>query len=168
VAGAILLLLLLHAGIYIGFALPERYAGTIAARKGRNKLFQAENGVSVYVTREEFDGLTAIAKTIREHSKPGEFVVCYPYAPGVNFMTNRPTYEHWLYVDNGAHPVTWETDTIAGFREKKPAAIVISDWNINRSEASLFSHWAAKVKGYIDAHYHERGTWLKHTVYTRD
>ena len=168
VAGVILGFLLAHIVLYISYALPERYAGTIAARKGRNKLFQAENGVRVYVTSEEFDGLTAITKTIQSYSMPGDYVVCYPYAPGINFMTNRPTYEYWLYVDNATHSLNWESETIDRFRGKKPAAIVISDWNINRNDASLFSHWAPQVKKFIDENYHNQGTYLRHTVYTRE
>jgi hypothetical protein len=160
-------LLLLHAGIYISYAMPQRYAGTIAARAGRNKLFKAENGVSVYVNDEEFEGLSGMQKAIQSNSKPGDYVVCYPYAPGINFMTNRPTYEHWLYVDNVAKPTNWEEIAIANFRGKKPAAIVISDWSINRTPESMFSNWAPNAKRYIEENYREQGTYLKNTVYTR-
>jgi hypothetical protein len=164
----IMALLGFHACVYILDAAPYRYAGTMAVRFGRDKLFQAENGVSVFVNKEEFDDMTSMYRIIKGSSRPGEYVVCYPYAPGINFLTNRPTYEGSLYVDNTTRTANWEEKAITKFRDKKPAAIVISDWSINGSDSSMFSHWAPRAKAYIVENYFYRGTFLKNAVYTRE
>jgi hypothetical protein len=130
--------------------LPDRWTGTIAARKGRKQLFQAENGVNVYVSKKELAGLEVLLTTIREHSTPADYLVAYPYHPAINLLADRRTYEANVYVDNATRSRNWDAETIRRFKEKRPAVIVISDWDINGTEASRFSVWAARTKRWIE------------------
>jgi hypothetical protein len=166
-AAFILAFLAIHIAVWIGFAMPQRSAGTIVARFGCTALFRAENGVSIYLTPEEFAGYTVIKDTVMAHAAPKEVVLCYPYAPGINFMTNRPTSEHSLYVDNATRPHDFDDRTIATIEARKPAAIVISDWDVNGHEGSRFRNWAPKAMAYIRSNYALSGAALGYEIYTR-
>ncbi len=144
---------LIHLAVYALFAFQHPSAGTAAARTGRKTKFAAENGVAVRASKKEAASLTTVRDTILAHSRPGDFLVCYPYNPGYNLMTNRRTYVHNVYVDNATHEPGWAEQTIRDFEEKKPAVIVIDDRAINGSAASRFSHWAAPVLDYVKIHY---------------
>lgn len=144
--------LLAIVAVYLVRILPDRWAGTYTIRNSRKKLFTAENGVRVFVSSREFAGLTAIQKLLREFApNPRDYVVCYPYSPGINLLANRPTYERNVYVDNATRTTRWDAEAIARFEKFQPAVIVLSDWNINGSEASRFSVWAVKTKTWIQS-----------------
>jgi hypothetical protein len=94
-----------------GFALDHYSAGTIAARttikKNKRVLFKGSNGVRVKVHEKTYAELEGVRKAVAEHSKPGEWLVCYPYQPGYNVMTDRPSYERRLYNDNANTARNW-------------------------------------------------------------
>jgi hypothetical protein len=164
----LLVFLVLHAGLYLWRTLPDRWTGTIAARKGRTQLFRAENGVNVFVSKKEFAGLTEILRLIRQYSAPGEYLVAYPYHPSFNLLADRPTYEINVYVDNATRTPNWDAEAIARIEQFRPAVIVLSDWDINRIESSRFSVWATKTKTWIETNYVNQGTYLDwYEVYTR-
>lgn len=144
---------LTHLAVFALFAFQHPSAGTAAARTGRKTKFAAENGVRVRASKKEAASLTTVRDTILAHSRPGDFLVCYPYNPGYNLMTNRRTYVRNVYVDNATHEPGWVATTIRDFEEKKPAVIVIDDRAINGTPASRFSHWAAPVLDYVKIHY---------------
>lgn len=159
--------------VYLVRVLPDRWAGTYTIRSKRTKLFTAENGVNVYVSSRELNGLTAIQKFLREHApNPRDYVVCYPYSPGINLLANRPTYERNVYVDNATRTTRWDAEAIARFEKFRPAVIVLSDWNINGTEASRFSVWATKTKTWIQSNYTHQGTYIAGSdafeIYTRE
>lgn len=158
--------------VYVVRVLPDRWAGTWTIRKKRPKLFTAENGVNVHVSAREFAGLTAIQKLLREFApQPTDYVVCYPYSPGINLLANRPTYERNVYVDNAMRTTHWEAEAIARFEKFQPAVIVLSDWDINGTESSRFSVWAVKAKTWIQSNYVYQGTYIAGSdafeIYTR-
>jgi hypothetical protein len=170
--GAFTIFLLIHAAIYFALVFPDRWAGTSAVRKKRTKFFQAENGVNVYVSSRELTGLTEIQRLLRQHApEPDDFVVCYPYSPGINLLANRRTYEPNVYVDNATRTSRWDEEAVARIQKFRPAAIVLSDWDINGSEASRFSVWAIKAKTWIQTHYIHQGTYIAGSdafeIYTR-
>jgi hypothetical protein len=111
-----------------------------------------------------------------DHAEPGEWVVCYPYQPGYNLMTGRPTYERELYLDNATapwDPVTglrrnWSREAIRRIEQKRPAVIVIDERAINRIEDSRFSRWAAPVYQYVQANYQSAGVFDTIEVYARN
>lgn len=154
VFGCVLALLF---GLFGWFAFDHYSAGTIAARtkikKNKRMLFEGENGVRVFVHEREFEKLEKVRKAVAAHSKPGDWLVCYPYQPGYNVMTNRSTYERELYQDNATAPRGWGRQAIARINDKKPAVVVIDDRAINQVEASKFSVWARRVHEHLRENY---------------
>lgn len=156
-------LLAVQLGLFGWFALDHYSAGTIAARwnikESKRQLFNGANGVRVWVHKDkEFPILEGVRSAVVEHSRPGDWLVCYPYQPGYNVMTDRSTYEHDLYQDNATAPRGWSRYAIRRIEEKKPAVLVIDNRAINKVEASRFSVWAAPVYEYLQANYELCGT----------
>ncbi len=151
--GAIAAFLLLQTGIFACFALQHPSRGTIAARQGRKTWFVAENGVNIRTSKKEAAQLSTVRDAVLAHSKPGEFLICFPYNPGYNLMTNRPTYLRNVYVDNQTHSRSWATETLRDFEQKQPAVVIVDDRAINGSEGSRFSQWAAPVHAFLRMHY---------------
>jgi hypothetical protein len=144
------------------YALDHYSAGTIAARTtikpAKRKFFEGANGVRVVVSAKEFDLLEGVRRAIVENSRPGEWVVCYPYQPGYNLMSDRPTYERTLYMDNATAERAWSGQAINRIVEKRPAVIVLDDRAINGHESSRFSRWAEPVSNFVREHYRHVGT----------
>ena len=160
-------LLMFHAAAFLWRMFPDRWTGSMAARWGRTKYLDAANGVDVYLSKREWKGVTDLLKVIEEHSEPGEYLAAYPYHPAINLAADRPTYEHNVYVDNAIRTPNWDAEAIARFQKYKPAVIAISEWDINGTEASRFSIWAAKTKTWVQTHYIYQGTYLEFEIYTR-
>jgi hypothetical protein len=160
-------LCLIHTSLYAWVALDHPSAGTIAARLGRKHWFRAENGVEVQVSQKELNHLTAVRDAILSCSSVGDFVVCYPYQPGYNLMTNRMTYERDLYVDNVTHGRSWATKTIETLEKQRPAAVVIDNRAINGNEESRFNQWAAPAYSFLQKQYRLVGTSKDTEVYGR-
>ena len=155
------ILLVAYLAIYVARVLPDRWAGTYTIRLKRTKFFTAENGVQVFVSSREQTGLQEIQRLIREFAPaPRDYVVCYPYSPGINLLANRPTYEKNVYVDNASRTTRWDAEAIARFEKYQPAVVVLSDWDINGTPASRFSVWAMKAKTWIQTRYTYQGTYI--------
>ncbi len=142
-----------HLALFGLYAFRHPSAGTIAARFGRETKFAGDNGVRVRDFKRQATNLAIVRDAILAHSSPTDYVVCFPYMPGYNVMTNRPTYLRNVYVDNATHEPDWAAQTMREFAEKKPAVIVIDDRAINGTAASRFSRWAAPVYDYVKIHY---------------
>ena len=65
----------------------------------------------------------------------------------------------------------WDDEAIARFEKFQPAVIVLSDWDINGTDASRFSVWAVKTKTWIQSNYVHQGTYIAGSdafeIYTR-
>jgi hypothetical protein len=150
-------LMAIQFGFFGWFAFDHYSAGTMAARlkikKNKRVWFEGDNGVRVLVHTKDRDELETIRKAVIENSNPGDWLVCYPYQPGYNVMTNRPTYERELYQDNATAPAGWGKGAIARIEEKKPAIVIIDDREINQVENSRFSKWAPRVHEYLHNNY---------------
>ena len=151
-------LLAAHAALYLSCMMPNRWTGTIAAREYHDTRFTAANGVDVYVSAASRDSLRALCQVVAENSQPGEYLVAYPYHPTINVMTDRPTYEKDVYIDNSTRTRRWDEEAIKRFEKFQPAVIVLSDWAVNGHDGSRFSVWAAPTKKWIQANYESRGT----------
>ena len=169
----LIVVLALHAALYLVRMMPDRWTGTIAAREYRDARFTAANGVDVYVSSAELPALQALCKVVEENSKPGDYLVAYPYHPTINVMTDRRTYEKDVYIDNETSARTrhWDEEAIKRIDKFHPAVIVLSDWAVNGHDGSRFSVWAAQTKKWIEANYQSRGTFKTHVdefeVFTR-
>jgi hypothetical protein len=160
-------LLVVHAAVFLWIMYPNRWNGTMAARDSRTRMLNAANGVNVYLTKREYEGMTSLLTVIEKHAKPGEYVVAYPYHPAVNLAVDRPTYEKNVYVDNAISSRNWSNQAIKRFQKFKPAVIVISEWDINGTDESRFSMWAGKAKTWVQTNYIYQGTYLEFEIYTR-
>ena len=157
----------LHLALYVNYGLKQPWMGSIARRKPREKLFRAENGVVADVSSDKYQEYQDLYRTVMANSKTGDYVVCFPYAPMVNFMTNRPSYEYNLYIDNATRPANFDAQAIADIERYHPAVVLIDNVAMNLTESSRFSVWAAPTLAYIRSHYTYLGTFLRNEVYGR-
>lgn len=151
----VLFILLLAAMLLLYYinACQSQSSGGIAALQNKRMEFLAENGVRVKLTPGEFRTASALRGIIAKVSCPGEYVICYPYNPEINFMTDRPSYEHNLYADNAIPAEQFHRDAVAKIEKNRPVAFVITDWEVNNTKESRFSVWAAATYRYISSHY---------------
>lgn len=143
--------------IYLKAIMPRESAGTIFSLD-RPTEFRALNGVSVLLPANEVPAMEGLRDAILNHSKPGEFVLVYPYAPTINFMTDRPSYEYNLYIDDSAADSPFQIEAQERIEKNKPAVIVIDNRPINQTEASRFKNWAAQLMAYIRSNYVPAGS----------
>jgi hypothetical protein len=149
--------LALQFALFGWFAFDHYSAGTIAARttikRKQRKFFEGANGVRVWVHKKDFDEFDRVRRAVVDHSKPGDWLVCYPYQPGYNLMCDRPTYERKLYLDNANATDDWAPKAIARLKDKNPAVVIIDNRPINQVESSRFSVWARPVYEDVRANY---------------
>ena len=149
--------LVIIAGLNLGIYLVKGWAtdgtGSIAASRRRHSDFTAANGVHVRLNSQEFSRDSFLRDTILRYSAPGDFVVCYPYFPMVNFMTDRPSYEYNLYADNAIAPDRFFDQETRSINRYHPAVVVIGTGRINSAEASRFRNWASRTYAYIREHF---------------
>ena len=138
---------------YLLLTLPNQYGGTIAIRLDRQTNFRGANGVDVFLTKDEYEEANTLFLATVWNSTKKDYVVCYPYLPGVNFITARPTFQSLLYIDNVTQSPDWQQVEIDKIKKFHPAVIVIDDWPINGTEESRFSHWATQMTSFIESHY---------------
>ncbi len=154
--------------IYGVFAMNHPSAGTIAARARGKTWFRGENGVSIRESKNDAASLQGVHDAVLKASGPNDYVICFPYNPGYNVMTNRRTYLHNIYVDNATRSPNFSAKTIHDFEEKQPAVVIIDNRAINGTEASRFTHWAPQVYEYLKANYTLAGTFKESVeVFTR-
>ena len=160
-------LVTLNIGMYAWAGMQTPSTGSIARMKGQTELFEAENGVRVYVSPQKYAGLTRMKFLIEKYADPKDYLLSFPYAPGFNFMTNRKTFMRRIYADDSrliTDPV-WQANTVKKIESLKPAVIVIGNWAINSTEISRFPNWATQVTEYVYHNYESVDTVLDHTVY---
>lgn len=146
--------------IYMKAIMPREEAGTII-QHGELAEFEALNNVRVKVSPEDAVLLAGLRDAVLGHSAPGEYVVCYPYSPTINFMTDRPSYEYDLYVDDTVSGPRFEKEAIERIGKFRPAVIVIDNRAINRTERSRFKSWAASLTAHIASNYRLVGSfWI--------
>lgn len=143
----------LELGLYLVKGWQTDGSGSIASSRRRHLDFSALNGVHVKLNSQELSRDTLLRDTILANSKPGDYVVCYPYFPMVNFMTDRPSYEYNLYADNALPKEQFFTEAKANIQRFHPAVIVIGTGRINDTESSRFQNWASDTYGYIREHF---------------
>jgi hypothetical protein len=167
VGAVYMILAAIHMAFYLEYGIKRPSMGSCAIRSRSEVFFKADNGVSAYIPTDKASGYQALYQMIVDHSTPKDYVVCFPYQPMVNFMTNRRSYLHNLYVDNASAPSDFKEQTIAEIEKYQPAAILIDDVAMNQIAASRFTVWAAPVYAYIKDHYEYAGTELGNEMYLR-
>ena len=129
----------------VGYAI--RYPEGLAFRSERPNRLQIEDRLDVYLTNWEYKVLNGLNTVIRKESGPQDYLLCFPYCPGVNFVTGRRTFQKFLYVDDSFLKIRpgWLPDMQSEIAAKKPKVIVIWNWDVNKTEISRFSNWAAPL-----------------------
>ncbi len=155
------------AGIYALHALPKASAGTIAARKKAAHRFLAANGVDVKVRQREALWLAGLRDAVLRNSAPGEFVLCLPYSPTVNFMTDRPSPLHNLYVDNATAGAGWHETFLAMMQKDRPAVVLVCHRAINGNKASRFPNWAPDSYRWLQQNYTLVGRYERNEIFAR-
>ena len=143
--------------LYLKAIMPRESAGTWF-HQGATVEFSAANGVRVKLPASEVRAMEGLRDAVLAHSAPGDHVVCYPYAPTVNFMTDRRSYEHNLYIDDATAGTDFMRGAIERATTMRPAVFVIDNRPINGTEPSRFSNWARPFMAYLEANYRLAGT----------
>ena len=138
--------------VYLKAIVPREDAGTIF-KMAKPVEFRSLNGVDVLLPPREAEAMEGLRDAVLGHSSPGEFVLVYPYAPTVNFMTDRPSYEYNLYVDDATADGNFQREAQGRIERHRPAVIVIDNRPINRTEQSRFKNWASELMVYISTSY---------------
>ncbi|MFV0414731.1 MAG: hypothetical protein ACK5NG_00015 [Chthoniobacterales bacterium] len=150
---------------FASHCLGRESAGGRFALQGEVRELHASNGVHVSVRDRDFEIYQGIHDSIIKNSSEEDYVICFPYSPTVNFMTNRRSYLWNLYIDDVTAYDGFLEDAIAEIDEKKPAVILIDNRAINRSEFSRFKNWAAKLYAHIEANYHLSDTFGENEIF---
>lgn len=154
-------------GIYFSHAIEKESAGSIAAREKVNARFVALNGVDVLIRERDHDWLSGLRDSVLQHSSPGDFVLCLPYSPTINFMTDRPSPLHNLYVDNSTVGKKFDRQFADLIAKSKPAVVVVDQRRINKNEISRFSNWAAGPYAWLQENYVLVGQFSENEVFVR-
>jgi hypothetical protein len=152
--GALLFLASLTLVLYEINACQSQSSGGIAVSQHKNRDFHAANGVHVKLSPAEWEEASAFYRIITAVSAPGEYLICYPYNPEINFMTDRPSYEYNFYIDNAMIPSErFHQETLQKIATYHPVVFVITNWAINNTEYSQFKNWAASTYASIAESY---------------
>jgi hypothetical protein len=166
-SGLVIIVGVFNVAVFFLHAFPKESSGSIAARKMRKHKFVAENGVSVWLKQKEREDIAKMFEVLQTHTKPSDYIVCYPYAPTINFMTNRPSYEYNLYVDNAHNVSGFFRETLDEVKKYRPAAILIDNRALNQTEESRFRNWAPDTYEWIRSNYAYAGTFRRQEIYLR-
>ncbi|MEI8313781.1 MAG: hypothetical protein WCH98_23805, partial [Verrucomicrobiota bacterium] len=166
-SGAFALLCAAAAAVYFFHAFSIESAGSIAARKKASHEFRALNGVNVKVRDREAAWLPGLRDAILRHASPGEFVLCLPYSPTINFMTDRPSPLCNLYVDNTVGEENFRGYFLDLVAKSVPAVIVVDQRRINGNEISRFQNWAPVTYEWIRKNYVFVGRYFRTEVFVR-
>jgi len=153
--------------VYFSHAFPKESSGSIAAQKKASHEFRALNGVNVKLRDREASWLPKLRDAVLRHSSPGEYVLCLPYSPTINFMTDRPSPLYNLYVDNSAGSGEFNRNFPDLMAASSPAVVVIDERRINRSEFSRFRNWAPGPYKWLYDHYVYFGRYFRNEVFVR-
>jgi hypothetical protein len=136
-------------------------SGSIRLARGRTVMFHAPGGIDFRVKPAELRDWEGLRDALLTQSRPGDYLVTYPYVPLLNIMAQRPSYQSKLYVDNATESPDFPQKAIIEFEKNKPAVVVVNNRDINRTEVSRFRNWAAPFYQHVSSKYVLTGTYLK-------
>ncbi len=148
-------LLLAHVVFYVWYAIPRPGTGSIALARDRTERFQGANGVDIAVTPQERRYLNRVTRMVMDHTTEDEVLLCVPYCPGINVMTDRRTILRRLYLDDGMLTLEpdWQQRITEQIDFERVPLIIVRDWAPNRTEISRFKNWASVVMSHLAACY---------------
>ncbi len=147
-------LLVVHVGLYFWFGLGLQTTGSmIALSRGRTERFLGRNGVEVAVTPIERYLFDKVTRIVEARTDEDDALLCFPFGPGWNVMTDRRTFARTLYVDDSKMTSGWQQEMIEGIEREQPPVIIVDNWPVNRTEISRFKSWATQVMSHIRSEY---------------
>ncbi len=148
-------LLTLHICLYAWFGLRQPSTGSIALSSGRTEKFEAANGIDVFVSPGEKRLFSETIRVIDEYTREDDSVLCFPYCPGFNVMTNRATFGRYLYVDDAIliRDPGWQQQMVDEIKAEEPPLIIVGNQALNGTEISRFPNWATQVMHHIRSNY---------------
>ena len=166
-AGGFAVLCVAMGAVYFSHAFPKESSGSISAKKKTSREFRALNGVDVRLRERDAVWLSALRDAVLRHSSPGEFVLCLPYSPTINFMTDRPSPLYNLYVDNATESRRFIEMFPKFIADTSPAVVVIDERAINQNEISRFRNWAPGPYQWLFNNYVYLGRYFRNEVFVR-
>jgi hypothetical protein len=136
-------------------------SGSIRSARGRTAMFHAPGGIDFRVKPADLHDWEGLRDILADSTREGDYVVTFPYVPLLNVMSERPSYQFKLYVDNATEGPSFSEKTILELQEKNPAVVVVNNRAINNSEFSRFQNWAAPVYNHLVHEYVLRGTFME-------
>lgn len=164
---AFILACVVSEGAFFYHAFYRDSSGSIRVRHKKSQEFVAENGVRAFIRKRDLHWMEGLRDSVLNHSEPQEWVITYPYSPTINFMTNRRSYLRNLYIDDVTAPRDFYEVSVHQIREFRPAVIVVDDRDINKTEHSRFSRWAAPTMEFIRSEYVQVGQFQSISVFAR-
>jgi hypothetical protein len=161
-------ILFVHIALYARYGVSQPWMGSIAMKKKGEQRVQFDNGVIAFLPKAKKDEMEELYEAVKTHSGPADYVVCFPYSPMINFMTNRRSYRFNLYADNSSRPENFDSLAIQEIETRKPAVIAIDDVAMNLTESSRFSVWAAPTMAFIRQNYQSLGNFVATDIYARE
>src|SRR5260221_13059994 len=116
--------------------------GSIGRKKPDEVWFKGDNGVTALLPPTDAEETRQLYEVIKAHSNRNDYVICFPYAPTVNFMNDRPSYLYNLYVDNPRRPANFDARAITDIESYRPAPILMNEDPITVVTASRFIVWS--------------------------
>lgn len=135
-------------------------SGSLRIARGKTALFEAPGGIHFLVRPRELADWERLRDTLKSATRDGGYLVTFPYVPILNVMSESPSYQFKLYVDNATEAPDFSEKTIAELKEKQPVAVVVNNRDINRTEFSRFKNWAAPVHSHLSENYILAGTYF--------
>ncbi len=143
-----------HIGLYFWFGLGAPTTGSmIALSQGRTERFLGRNGVDVAVTPIERYLFDKVTRIVEAHSDEDDALLCFPFGPGWNVMTDRRTFAHAIYVDDSMMASPWQQKMIEDIKREQPPLIIVDNWPVNGNEISRFKNWATQLMSHIRSEY---------------
>lgn len=139
--------------VHFGHAWPKESAGTIAAKVWDGERFEGLNGVHAQVPAERAAELRLLLEAVTQNSRPEDWVICIPYSPTINLMTDRRSYLWNLYMDDSNRHGDFQDWQVAQIEKFQPKVIVVDHRAINQTESSRFRNWAPRIYAHILQHY---------------
>ena len=158
---ALVVLVVLQVVVSFNSLFGREGSGSIRVARGRTALFEAPGGIQFRVKPDDLQDWERLRDTLARSSRPGDYLVTFPYVPLLNVMAERPSYQFKLYVDNATESPDFSEKTIHELRDKRPAIVVVNNRDINKTEFSRFKNWAAPVYRYLESDYVREGVFLE-------
>lgn len=145
-----------NVGLYLWHAVSAPATGSMALARNQSERFVGGAGIDTFVSPGRQVLFETVVRLANQHTQENDFVLCFPYCPGLNLVADRPTLAKRLYVDDSLLLLDpgWQRRTMRAIDSAKPGLIIVQDWAINGTEISRFENWALDLMRHIASTYY--------------